>query len=294
MPGWNLSHTRSSSTVSQRPNQNWIQSTLVQPSGTSTNVPEWCSQHSRTGGGHSHFGRYPYASMLQARYQMNGDPRQDLCLPLPVGGSHMCRFFHYTVSHTATKMPRNTWTICFKWLCSKPWQFHSPLLFAEISIWNDLPVWEVLKQKGCADLIELHQQKYGYEMEPTCQGVTRPDNAIISRHLIPYIGHIRVLAPEWFATHCPVFFNLQMPHERLHKMTLKMPTQLGHIGDWSSRPASSMMPARTPPLPLHLKNGERNWNTLLTWAFAAAKMNRGTELHISEKPLGGDASHVTQ
>ena len=65
MPGWNLSHTRSSSTVSQRPNQNWIQSTLVQPSGTSTNVPEWCSQHSRTGGGHSHFGRYPYASMLQ-------------------------------------------------------------------------------------------------------------------------------------------------------------------------------------------------------------------------------------
>ena len=120
-------------------------------------------------------------------------------------------------------------------------------MLAEISIWNDLPVWEVLKQKGCADLIELHQQKYGYEMEPTCQGVTRPANAIISRHLIPYMGHVRVLSPEWFATHCPVFFSLQMPHETLHKMTLKMPTQLGHIDLRAAYDAST----HTPPATTH-------------------------------------------
>lgn len=88
---------------------------------------------------------------------------------------------------------------------------------------HHLPIWESFLRKGCSDLITLHLQKYGTEMKPTCQGVTRPDNAILSRQLIPYLGHIKVLSPEWFATHCPVFFNLQLPQESLFKYTLKMP-----------------------------------------------------------------------
>jgi exonuclease III len=87
----------------------------------------------------------------------------------------------------------------------------------------DLPIWEVYTQKGCQDLIEIHRQKFGCEMQPTCQGVTRPDNAIISRQLLPHVGIIKVLSPEWFATHCPVMFSLQLPQPQLFKTTLKLP-----------------------------------------------------------------------
>ena len=95
---------------------------------------------------------------------------------------------------------------------------------------HDLPIWEIFQRKGCADLIAIHHQKYGTTMPPTCQGVTRPDNAIISRQLLPYVGHVKVLSPEWFATHCPVFFSLQLPQPTLHKVTLKMPQSWIELG----------------------------------------------------------------
>ena len=95
---------------------------------------------------------------------------------------------------------------------------------------RELPIWEAFQRKGCNDLIALHSQKYGTEMKPTCQGVTRPDNAIISRQLIPFLGHIRVLTNDWFATHSPVFFSLQLPQESLHKITLKMPKSWVEMG----------------------------------------------------------------
>ena len=88
---------------------------------------------------------------------------------------------------------------------------------------DPLPIWALMQQKGCQDLIHLHRQKYGREMPATCQGVTRPDNAVISPQLVPYVGQIKVLAPGWFATHTPVCFSLQLPKPDMFRCKLKLP-----------------------------------------------------------------------
>ena len=76
---------------------------------------------------------------------------------------------------------------------------------------------------GCKDLIGLHDIRYGKPMPPTCQGSTRPDNAILSHHLISTLGHIQVLSDTWFATHAPVMFSLQLPKPDLFRQKIKLP-----------------------------------------------------------------------
>eukprot|EP00435_Cladocopium_sp_Y103_P043208 s764_g12.t1 len=95
---------------------------------------------------------------------------------------------------------------------------------------SELPIWALMQQKGCQDLIHLHRHKYGTEMPATCQGVTRPDNAIISSQLLPLVGQIQVLPPTWFATHAPVCFTLQLPKPDLFRTKLRLPASWVEFG----------------------------------------------------------------
>ena len=95
---------------------------------------------------------------------------------------------------------------------------------------HDLPVWSGFAQRGCQDLIQIHQNKYGAPMPPTCVGATRPDNAILSQQLVPLVGVIRVLDDTWFATHAPVLFSLQLPKPDVYRCKLNMPSTWVELG----------------------------------------------------------------
>lgn len=60
-------------------------------------------------------------------------------------------------------------------------------------------------------------------MPATCLGATQPDNAIISAQLIPLIGQIQVADSQWFATHSPVIFSVQLAQSQLFTKKLQMP-----------------------------------------------------------------------
>lgn len=128
---------------------------------------------------------------------------------------------------------------------------------------DELPIWETLHQRGCRDLIGLYEQKYAKPMPATCQGVTRPDNAIISHQLLPYLGHIQVLANDLFVTHSPVKFSLQLPQPQLFRTKLRLPQSWISLGidKCDMEQASAVHPTPiTSPL---LKNGDNTLKMLL-------------------------------
>ena len=60
-------------------------------------------------------------------------------------------------------------------------------------------------------------------MPPTCNQATRPDSAIFSRELAPFVTSIRVLGSEWFPTHCPVICTLTLPGPSLFRRSIRLP-----------------------------------------------------------------------
>lgn len=61
-------------------------------------------------------------------------------------------------------------------------------------------------------------------------GATRPDNAIISHHLIPHVGLIQVLPFPYFATHSTVMFSLQLPTPEIFRTKLRLPESWISLG----------------------------------------------------------------
>eukprot|EP00435_Cladocopium_sp_Y103_P019437 s1570_g4.t1 len=83
--------------------------------------------------------------------------------------------------------------------------------------------WPLLESQGCRSLDQLHQKLYAVNMPFTCKQVTRPDNAIVSQALAPYVSAIQVLDTTWFATHAPVIFHITLPGHTLFVHHLRFP-----------------------------------------------------------------------
>ena len=86
-----------------------------------------------------------------------------------------------------------------------------------------LPCWPLFQQKGAVDLATLHQRLYASEMPMTCQGATRPDTAVLSKDLVPFISQVRVFGDDWFSVHSPVTFTLTLPTPQLFRPKLRLP-----------------------------------------------------------------------
>ena len=157
---------------------------------------------------------------------------------------------------------------------------------------HDIPVWSKFQQLGCTDLIALHEHKYAVPMPNTCQGVTRPDNAIISHQLIPHVGHIRVLSQEWFATHSPVLFSLQLPSQQCSGLTSSCRCR-GSPWGWTEMTLKKLMLLKAPPwnYPPHLKPGVRTWNRSLTEVSKTSMRSQDTVQHTSPGPTEDVVNH---
>ena len=93
-----------------------------------------------------------------------------------------------------------------------------------------LPSWHSFSQIGATDLAEIHRHLYACDMPPTCNGATRPDTAIVSKELVPYISCIRVLGSEWFATHNPVVCTITLPGQSLFVRRIRLPQSWCEFG----------------------------------------------------------------
>ena len=88
---------------------------------------------------------------------------------------------------------------------------------------SQFDTWDEFLAMGCRSLTDIHQEKFGCPMPFTCNGVTCPDNAIMSPMLASLVTKITVLDPTWFATHCPVVFELTLPGHTLFQHKLRLP-----------------------------------------------------------------------
>ena len=83
--------------------------------------------------------------------------------------------------------------------------------------------WPLLESKGFRSLDQLHLRLYSTPMPNTCKGVTKPDNAIVSPLLVPFVSRIQVLEETWLATHSPVMFQLSLPGPVLFAKHIRFP-----------------------------------------------------------------------
>ena len=91
-------------------------------------------------------------------------------------------------------------------------------------------LWGHLQSRGYQNLLDIHKLMYGFEMPPTCMDSTHPDMAIIPPELVSYITHVSVLGKEWFATHRPVCFEMQLPSLGILRTHLRFPRQFVEYG----------------------------------------------------------------
>eukprot|EP00435_Cladocopium_sp_Y103_P066590 s251_g28.t2 len=72
----------------------------------------------------------------------------------------------------------------------------------------------------------------------TCKNATRPDNAIVSPQLVPFVTEIGLLDDTWLATHRPVHFQITLPGQTLFMRHLRFPKSLVDLGmmdkDWDN------------------------------------------------------------
>ena len=84
---------------------------------------------------------------------------------------------------------------------------------------------EDLQAMGLVDLPQLFPTLHGTQMPPTCRQVTRPDNALVSPQLQPYLRNIRVLPDPYFDCHQVVLlqFDLQIAAQQQLRLHLPAP-----------------------------------------------------------------------
>ena len=153
---------------------------------------------------------------------------------------------------------------------------------------HDLPVWCEFAQRGCQDLIQIHQNKYAVPMPPTCLGATRPDNAILSQQLVPLVGVIKVLDDTWFATHAPVLFSLQLPKPDVYRCKLSMPTTWVELGVESEHLAQAYQELSNQlPLPNTLEEWGQYHEAIVDHAVRTLyQQNSCGPMHLTRKYRG--------
>ena len=102
-----------------------------------------------------------------------------------------------------------------------------PLPFVILGDFNmnvqQFDAWDELAAMGCKAVTQIFHERTSTQLPPTCNGVTWPDNAIVSHHLVQGVQNIQVLDPTWFATHSPLVFDLTMPGHAMFHMKLRLP-----------------------------------------------------------------------
>ena len=86
-----------------------------------------------------------------------------------------------------------------------------------------LPCWPLFSNLGAIDLASLYSRLCLGEMPATCHGATRPDNAIVSKDLVPFVTCVRVHGPDWFPVHNPVTFTITLPKPQIYRSKLRLP-----------------------------------------------------------------------
>ena len=99
------------------------------------------------------------------------------------------------------------WLICGDFNCD-PWK-------------TDLK--ETLETHAIVDLTVLHQTLKGSPMPPTCRGVTKPDNALVSSNLQPFVQDVVVLPEDHFDCHKVVLITLDLHLAHAARLRLPMP-----------------------------------------------------------------------
>ena len=97
--------------------------------------------------------------------------------------------------------------------------------------WN-LGMSDHLQSLGLADLPMLHVDLHGTPMPPTCRQVTRPDNALLSPTIQPFLRRIQVLPDQHFDTHQVVLLQFDFQTAMQCQRRLHMPSP------WSDLPIS--------------------------------------------------------
>ena len=95
---------------------------------------------------------------------------------------------------------------------------------------HHLNAWPSLEAKGFMDLTKLHLLQNGFPMPFSCAEATNSDNAIFSPQLAVLVTDIKVLGPQWFATHRPVLYTMRFPHFGLFRTSLRFPKQIVETG----------------------------------------------------------------
>ena len=90
--------------------------------------------------------------------------------------------------------------------------------------WN-LEVKDQLSALGVVDLPMVYSNLRSHPMPPTCKNATRPDNALISMHLRPYLVDVSVLPTPWFDAHQVVLLSLDLEafHQARFRMSMPAP-----------------------------------------------------------------------
>ena len=88
--------------------------------------------------------------------------------------------------------------------------------------WN-LPIQDQFAALGLVDLPMMYTNLRHSTMPFTCKNATRPDNALISVPLQPFLVDVSVLPTPWFDAHQVVLFTLDLQGFQTRRMKMPMP-----------------------------------------------------------------------
>ena len=88
---------------------------------------------------------------------------------------------------------------------------------------KDLPSFALYQELGYVDAFEYFENRWGFQLPPTCNQKTRHDTFLIPRILQPYIKDIQVLEDHSFDKHSPMRLVLDIPYERPYLEKWNMP-----------------------------------------------------------------------
>ena len=155
-----------------------------------------------------------------------------------IGQSHiqLCVLYGYSHSQCNPKATEHTNNL-LSFILSQVSQV--PLPFVICGDFNidpkKLPCWHSFLQIGATDLASVHQHLYHSEMPVTCNQATRPDTAIFSKEIAPFVSSVRVLGQQWFPTHCPVVVTITFPQPQIFRQRLKLPKTWCEFGPTSEQ-----------------------------------------------------------
>eukprot|EP00438_Fugacium_kawagutii_P031581 Skav225868 [mRNA] locus=scaffold810:341328:346295:+ [translate_table: standard] len=91
---------------------------------------------------------------------------------------------------------------------------------------QDLEVWQCFSDMGFSETFEMYRNKFGEDLPPTCNGATRHDTLIFSRHFSPLFLNACVVHKGLFPCHDPLIVDFAMKQPEYLLRTLPSPEPL--------------------------------------------------------------------